>query len=389
MKKTMRALVFDNERDDWEGSKGLRLEDVPRPVLQEREDPADAEQVVVRPIFAGFCGSDRSIWHRRAFGESILHSLEAEGKTKRVIGHEMLGEIVDVGTLAARKYGYRPRDIVSTESHIICGKCFHCRTGETHICSDDIIIGISRDGCFAEQIKLPAQTLWPTDTRRIRPEVGALQEPFGNAVHVSTKTDLNGKSVAVFGCGTIGLFTILIAHALGASRVIGVEPDKTHREMALTLGADDVLSFEPASGPDSWKADPEVVAELKRMCPPEGPDVCIEMAGPNGSVNNALRSVRRGGEVILFGLKAGDFTIQRLDRTIMDGVTIHTVIGRRIFQTWYITKGLLESKNNRIQERIWEIILREGDGTVVDLAGFEPDAFEKKIDGNPKILLKI
>jgi threonine 3-dehydrogenase len=293
-----------------------------------------------------------------------------------------------VGSLAARKFGYRPKDMVSTESHIICGKCFHCRTGETHICSDDIIIGISRDGCFAEYIKLPAQTLWPTDPSKIRLKVGAVQEPFGNAVHVCTKVDLRGKTVAVFGCGTIGLFTILIAHALGASRVIGVEPDPKHREMARALGADEVIPVELKENGPAWKADRDVVRAVQAACPPEGPDVCFEMAGPEGSVNNAIKSVRRGGDVIFFGIKSGNFRIQDFDRIILNGITMHTVIGRRIFSTWYITRGLLESKTNGIQDKIYDVILAGGKETVVDIADFESESFEKKISSYPKVLLK-
>lgn len=385
---TMQALVYDKERDPWSETKGFRKMEVEKPVLDEAADPGDSENVIVKVIYAGFCGSDRGIWHRRAFKGMIFDSLKDEKKVRRVIGHEMIGEIVDVGSLAARKYGYRPKDIVSTESHIICGKCLHCRTGETHICSDDIIIGISRDGCFAEYIKLPAQTLWPTDTSKIRLKVGAVQEPFGNAVHVCTKVDLRGKTVAVFGCGTIGLFTILIAHALGASRVIGVEPDERHREMALALGADEVIPVELKEG-SPWRADRDVVRAVQAACPPEGPDVCLEMAGPEGSVNNAIKSVRRGGDVILFGIKSGNFRVQDFDRIILNGVTLHTVIGRRIFETWYITKGLLESQTNGIQQKIYDVILGGGEETIVDIADFKASAFEKKISSHPKVLLKL
>ncbi|RPJ49072.1 MAG: theronine dehydrogenase [Candidatus Latescibacterota bacterium] len=389
MSDTMKALVYDKERDPWDETRGFRLMDVERPSLDEAADPLDGEHVIVKTIYAGFCGSDRGIWFRRAFKGMIFDSLRNERKVRRVIGHEMIGEIVEVGSLASRRYGYRPKDIVSTESHIICGRCFHCRTGETHICSDDIIIGISRDGCFAEYIKLPAHPLWPTDTSKIRMKVGAVQEPFGNAVHVCTKVDLRGKSVAVFGCGTIGLFTILIARAMGASRILGVEPDPKHREMALALGADEVFPLR-AGGDEKepWRADPETVRAMKAAAPPEGPDVAFEMAGPESSVNNAIQSVRRGGDVILFGIKAGSFQIQDFDRIILNGITLHTVIGRRIFQTWYVTKGLLESKTNGIQQKIHDVILNGGEGTIVPIETFEKDSFEKTISSHPKVLLK-
>ena len=172
--------------------------------------------VLVRPLLTGFCGSDRGIWHRRSFGDMIAASLDEEGRDVRVIGHELLGEIVEVGAEAVRDFGYRPGDIVSAESHIVDDTCYQCRVGDKHVCATAQIIGISLDGCFSELVKLPAKTLWPTDIRKIRPEVAALQEPFGNAVHACTKVNLRGQSVAIIGLGTIGLFAVAVARALGA-----------------------------------------------------------------------------------------------------------------------------------------------------------------------------
>ena len=209
----MWALTFDRSREDWACSTGLVREQVPEPILDERAESADGSRVLVKVKYAGFCGSDRGIWSRKSFGDMILSSLDDEGRDKRVVGHEMLGEIVAVGSRVTEKYGYRPGDIVSTESHIVCGACAQCRRGEYHVCAKDKIIGISQDGCFAEYIKLPAKALWPTDLSKIRPEVGAIQEPFGNAVHACQVTDLRGANVAILGTGTIGLFACLIALA--------------------------------------------------------------------------------------------------------------------------------------------------------------------------------
>ena len=119
------------------------------------KDYRDASMVIVKPRFAGFCGSDRGIWFRRAFGDMIQSTLAAEGKDARVIGHELLGEVVEAGPEATRDFGLRPGDVVSTESHIICNTCYQCRIGDNHVCATDRIIGISVDGCFAEYVKLP------------------------------------------------------------------------------------------------------------------------------------------------------------------------------------------------------------------------------------------
>jgi threonine 3-dehydrogenase len=384
---TMQALVYDRSLDPWEQSRGLRKLVVPRPRLDPEQDPRDASAVLIRVLHSGFCGSDRGIWFRKSFRAMIHDSLDVEGRDRRITGHEMLGEIVQVGWRAASKYGYGPGDIVSTESHIICGTCTQCLVGDTHVCAEDKIIGISLDGCFAEYIKLPAKSLWRTDLSRIRPEVAAVQEPFGNAVHACTKVDLRGKSVAVYGTGTIGLFAVLVARGLGAGRIIGVEPDPANAERARRLGCDEVVVPE-LSGADPVAHDPAVVAAVKAATLGVGVDVSLEMAGFNSSLNNAIAATRRGGDIILFGVRDGPMTIENYGRVIMNGLALHAVVGRRIFETWTITRSLLEDHNNGIQDAIWEVILNRGEETLVDIADWEKSAFERTISTWPKAVLK-
>jgi len=304
-----------------------------------------------------------------------------------VIGHELLGEVVEVGPEATRDFGLRPGDVVSAESHIICNTCYQCRIGDNHVCATARIIGINVDGCFAEYVKLPAQALWPTDVRKIRPEVAALQEPFGNAVHACTKVNLRGKSVAIIGCGTIGLFAVAVARALGARQVIGVEPMRTHIEMARRLGADDVV--EPSRATEtSYVHDEAITRRVHDLTDGVGVDVALEMSGSNAALNTALGAVRRGGHVILFGLKSGDAVIESLDRVIVDGISLHAVIGRRIFETWHITRSLLESRDPDIQAGVWEVILRGGRDTIVPFAEWDPASFEERIKTHPKVLIR-
>ncbi len=372
----MWALTFDKAREPWETSKGLVKERVPVPVLDERVDSSDGSRVIVKVKFAGFCGSDRGIWTRKAFGDMILGSLADEGRTKRVVGHEMLGEIVQVGSRVTEKYGYRQGDIVSTESHIVCGTCVQCRRGEFHVCAKDKIIGISQDGCFAEFIKLPAKALWPTDTTKIRPEVAAVQEPFGNAVHACQVADLRGRNVAILGTGTIGLFAVLVARGMGAAKVIGIEPDPHNAALAKRLGCDVVLTpgRPPAESP--WKSDKDLVAQVHDLTDGVGVDVALEMAGHPSSVNNAIKLVRRGGHVVLFGLRNGDAVYEDAHRIVMNGLTLHGVVGRRLFETWTTTRGLLENTENGIQKAVWEVILNGGDGTLVPIEDWTTEGFE-------------
>jgi threonine 3-dehydrogenase len=388
MSDSMWALTYDRETDPWECSKGLRKTEVERPRIDESSDYHDRSTVLVKPIMTGFCGSDRGIWFRTAFHDMIFKSLDRDRKPTRVIGHELLGRVVEIGTDARRQYGLEVGDIVSTESHIVCGLCYQCRIGDTHVCADDKIIGISEDGCFADLVKLPAKGLWRTDITKIRPEVAAIQEPFGNAVHACTKVNLRGKRVAIVGCGTIGLFAVAIARAMGANYIIGVEPMETHAEMARRLGADVVLR--PQSGaPDKPHAsDPELTERIRKLTDGVGVDVALEMSGVNSSVNNAIHAVRRGGDVILFGLKSGDAVIENFDRLIVDGISLHSVIGRRIFETWHITRHLLESRDPNIHDLIWEVILKRGEGTMFDFRDYDPATFEKAIKTYPKVVIR-
>jgi threonine 3-dehydrogenase len=381
----MWALVVD--RDAWDSTRGFRKTRVVRPHLDEKASPQDAQNVIVEVLYAGVCGTDRGIYERASLRETILRSLDVEGKKERILGHELVGRIVEMGSEVEPLFGYRPGQIVSTESHIYCGRCYQCRLGQTHICSDDRIIGVSRDGGFAEYILLPARVLWPTDTERIALEVAAIQEPFGNAVHACTRIDLRGKTVGILGTGTIGLFATMIAKPLGAARVIGIEPSPERRELALRAGADLVLPVRRSAASDPG-SDPDLLEAVRTHTGGVGLDVALEMSGYNSSVNNAIQATRRGGDVVLFGLHSGDFTIERFERIIMNGLTLTSVIGREIFRTWTFTERLLEDRTNGIQEKILDLILQGGKAVVLDIADFETERFEQMMRQYPKVLMR-
>lgn len=387
MTDTMWALTFDRSRERWADSTGFVKERVPVPHLQD-PDGAERHDVLIRVKFAGFCGSDRGIWWRKAFGDLIASSLDEEGRDKRVIGHEMMGEIVEVGADVERDYHLRLGDIVSTESHIICGTCYQCRIGDNHVCAREKIIGISRDGCFAEYIRLPARSLWPTDLSKIRPEVAAIQEPFGNAVHACQAAELRDRTVAIVGCGTIGLMALLVARGMGARRIIGIEVDPRHAALAKELGAEVVLT--PATPPRDapWQSDHALREAVLDLTDGVGVDVALEMAGFNNALNNAVKITRRGGSVVLFGVKNGDVQVEDYHRIVMSGLHLHAVVGRRIFATWEITRKLMEDRSNGIQQAVWDVILNGGNGTVADIQTWDKQSFEALINAHPKGIVR-
>ena len=377
----MTALTFDRSREDWHCSTGLIKEKVLRPVLTNN----DRNSVIIRVQYAGFCGSDRGIWWRKAFGDMILGSLDDTNTDKRIVGHELLGEVVEIGADVTR---VRVGDQVSAESHIVCGMCLQCLNGELHVCANDKIIGISHDGCFAEYIKLPAKCLWPTNLKKIRPEIAAIQEPFGNAVHACQATDLRGKPVVVIGCGTIGLFVILIARAMGASMVIGVEVDPHHAELAKQLGCDAVLIPGAPSSDAPYASDPDIVRQIQGLTDGLGVDVAFEMVGHNSALNNAIKSVRRGGHVVMFGVRNGNVVLEDYHRVVMNGLHMHGVVGRRIFDTWETTRALLENQDNGIQDAIYDIILAGGKEPIVHIDDWNKEEFAKVIRKYPKPIIQ-
>jgi threonine 3-dehydrogenase len=396
--KSVKALTIDINEDKWESSKGFVLRDVPMPVLDEQANPEDATSVILKVHYAGVCGTDRGLWYRQVFRDLFHDSLEREGKTMRVLGHEFLGEIVEAGSMVkALYYDPDPQNVakvevgalVSGDSHVTCGRCYQCRLGESNVCLNEAILGISIDGIFAEYVKIPAKNLWAVDERRVRPEVASIYDPFGNAVHAVTKFDSRGKRVGVFGCGPIGLFSVLLLQNFGAAKIIAVDMNPANLEMAKKLGAHETILIPKVSVGAPGQHNPEVLERVMELTYGKGLDVAMEMAGPASSLNNALESVRRGGQVVLFGLKDGDVTFPKFSRFIVKGLTLHGVIGRQIFGTWQTSQRVLANQANGIQDKIWDVILKKGEGTILPLADFTPEKFETAMNAHPKIILEI
>ncbi|MEW6610558.1 MAG: alcohol dehydrogenase catalytic domain-containing protein [Patescibacteria group bacterium] len=386
MSTSIQALTLDLEKDGWEASRGFVKRDVPYPELDEHANPMEATFVVLKMRYAGVCGSDRGIWKRQAFSDMIRNSLQKESKSLRILGHEFLGEVIAAGSQVGYLYGIKVGDMVTGDSHVTCGKCLQCRIGMQEACQDQLILGISIDGVFAEYVKLPAKNLWRVDTSMVRPEVCAIYDPIGNAVHALTPLELRGATIAVFGCGQIGLFSIALARRYGASLIIGIDTNAKQLEMAKALGAHHIVKIENKGKPYDYEADTEAVEAIKDITKGKGVNIAMEMAGFNSSVNNCLEVVRPGGHVVFFGIKDGDFTITNFSRTVVKGVTIHNIIGRQIFKTWHTMHRLLSDASNGLQDDIWNIILRSGNGTIIPLSAFTPELMEAKMNEHPKLI---
>jgi threonine 3-dehydrogenase len=280
----------------------------------------------------------------------------------------------------------RPGDLVSAESHIVCGACYQCRRGEFHVCARAKILGVHRDGGFAEYVALPATCVWRNDPEIVPIEVACIEEPFGNAVHASTAFEVRERCVAVFGAGPIGLFSILVAAAGGAARVIAVDTTPFRLDLARRVGAHTTIRTEPQTGgpEDRARERERIVALIRDAAAPWEVDVALEMSGHPDAIDAALRAVRRGGGVVLFGLpKEGPVTLQRYaEDVIFGGITLRGIIGRRIYGTWMQTRELVSRPE--VRDQIRAVITHE-----YPLARFA-EAFRRMIDRESgKVILKV
>jgi threonine 3-dehydrogenase len=309
----MRALVKTKR------APGLELRDVPQPSC----GPTD---VLIRVRHAGVCGTDLHIadWDEWAQGRV---------NPPVVVGHEFAGTVAEVGSQAAGQF--QPDQPVTAEGHIVCGHCRQCRTGNGHICRFTQIIGVDRDGAFAELIAMPAGNVMPLDG--IPTTVGAIMDPLGNAFHTVLSPDIAGSVVLVLGCGPIGCFAVGIARAAGAASVIASDVNPVRLELARGMGAQVLLN--------AAKAD--VVERVLAETRGEGADLVCEMSGHPTAVTQAFRAVRRGGRVHLLGLPKGDVPLNLSNDLIFKGVTVYGVVGRKMFETWnqmrsFLSSGLLD-----------------------------------------------
>ena len=378
----MKALTIRVNEGTWDSTRGYTMEEVPEPFLDEEKKPKDAYCAIIKIINAGVCGTDKSIWYRKALKKNILQSLQKENRSYWVAGHELLGTIVQLGSKVSKNLSIGQN--VAAESHLYCGKCYACQNGNYHICVEEKTIGVTADGCFAEKMKIPANVLWPTDLQKIRPEIASIQEPFGNAVHACTpllEENLDKQDVVISGCGTIGLFSILIARSMGARKILCIDPSPAARKKAELCGADSTMT--PSNSVE------ETQEKIKAYFDNQGASLALEMSGAEESYKSLLYSTRKGGKIILFGLSNFDFKIPKIEDFILQGKSIHSIVGRRVFYTWEKTKKILEDKSNSIQDKIWKTILEEGKDTILNFNEFDVKVFEEKLNKYSKIILRM
>jgi threonine 3-dehydrogenase len=293
---------------------GLELREVAQPAV-------GINDVLIRVRKAGICGTDLHIDSWDAWAERTL-------QVPLVVGHEFVGEIVEVGSNVS---DFHPGDIVSGEGHVVCGRCRHCLAGRRHLCAHSIGLGVGRDGAFAEYVALPMTNVWH-HWPGIDEDVAAIFDPFGNAVHTALRFEVLGEDVLVTGAGPIGLLAVAVVRHAGARHVVVSEPNAYRRVLAERMGASVVI--DPASS--------DLADVQRQLGMVEGFDVVLEMSGNPAAIRMAIASMAHGGKLAQLGIPSEPISLD-LDAVIFRMLTISGIYGREMYETWYKMSVMLQS----------------------------------------------
>ncbi|MBV8423799.1 MAG: alcohol dehydrogenase catalytic domain-containing protein [Candidatus Eremiobacteraeota bacterium] len=290
------------------------------------EPDIPADHVLVKVAATSICGTDAHLytWDKSAQGFGATFPF--------VMGHECAGSVVSVGANVTRLHA---GDRVAAESHIFCGACYMCRTGNAHNCYEMKLLGITWPGGFAEYVALPERVCFPLPAN-LPIEVGALFEPSGNAVHAIQRAgNIDGCSVLVTGGGPIGLVIVQLAYCLGATSVVVLEPNPFRRKLAEARGA---RAFDPLA--PGFDIDGIVRKDYARH---GGFDLGFEVSAAPGTLETLLRALRREATIVCVGLPSEPVPIDITAYIAKKMIVLKGIFGRRIWDSWEMLLAMVES----------------------------------------------
>ncbi len=306
--ETMKALVKSRAEP------GIWLEEVAVP-------SPGTNEVLIKIQKTGICGTDAHIYNWDDWARRNI-------QTPRVIGHEFVGAIVELGPGVD---GYAVGDRVTAEGHIACGHCRNCRAGKRHLCAFAVGIGGGRDGAFAEYLVMPAGNLWPVHDD-ISSDIAAILDPLGNAVHCALSFDVVAEDVLVTGAGPIGIMAAAVCRFIGARHIVISDINPYRLALAGKLGIAHTLNA-------AHQEMSEIVQALKMS---NGFDVGLEMSGSPKAFSDMLEAMYHGGSIALLGFLPPTTAID-WDTVIFKGLHLKGVYGREVFETWHKMTQLLRS----------------------------------------------
>lgn len=296
---------------------GLWLKDIPIPEF-------GINDVLIKVKKTAICGTDLHIYNWDKWAQKTI-------PTPMVVGHEFIGEIVDIGS---NVNDYQVGQIVSGEGHVVCGRCRNCMAGRRHLCADTSGVGVNRAGAFAEYISLPMSNVWEHHPG-INLEVASLFDPLGNAVHTALQFDLLGEDVLITGAGSIGIMAAAVCCFAGARNVVITDVNPYRLELAKQVGVTRCVNIL------NEKLD-DVRDELNIR---EGFDVGLEMSGNPLAFRDLISNMCHGGKVSILGIPTEDAIID-WDTIIFKMLTLKGVYGREMYETWYKMSVMIESGLN-------------------------------------------
>lgn len=258
-----------------------------------------AGESLVRVTAVGVCGSDLHWFGEGGIGDANLDR-------PLVLGHEFAG-IVESGPLAGQR--------VAVDPAVPCEACRWCREGNRNLCPTIRFAGHGgHDGGLREYVAWPTALLHPVPPR-LNDVAAAMLEPLGVALHAFDLGHVRlADSVAIVGCGPVGLMLLQVARSAGAGPLITVEPLEHRRAAAEAI--DGTLAIHPQA---------DLPATLAAAGAPEGLDVAFEVAGTDDAVGLAMQLVRPGGRVVLAGIPSNDATTFPASIARRKGLTIALV----------------------------------------------------------------
>jgi threonine 3-dehydrogenase len=296
---------------------GLWEQDAPIPHI----GPND---VLIKIKKTAICGTDVHIYNWDEWAQRVI-------PVPMIIGHEFVGEIANIGEEVKN---FKIGDRVSGEGHIACENCRNCRAGRRHLCLKCIGVGVTRQGCFAEYLSIPAVNAYPIPPQ-ISDDYAAVLDPFGNATHVALSFDLVGEDVLITGAGPIGLMAAVIARRVGARNVVITDVNEYRLEIARKMGFNQAINIQHDT----------IEKAMKDLNMKEGFDAGFEMSGNSQAFNMLLTHMNHAGKVALLGFLPQTTTID-WNQIILKGLIVKGIYGREMFETWYKMIALLQNGLN-------------------------------------------
>ncbi|EMI53754.1 L-threonine 3-dehydrogenase [Rhodopirellula sallentina] len=303
----MKALVKRHRKP------GLWLEQVPMPEI-------GINDVLIKVDRTGICGTDVHIYTWDSWAQKTI-------PVPMVVGHEFVGEIVDVGSNVV---DFSAGDVVSGEGHVVCGRCRNCMAGRRHLCNDTKGIGVNRPGAFAEYIALPVTNVWKHD-QNIDRDIAAIFDPYGNAVHTALSFEILGEDVLITGAGPIGCMAAAVAKHAGARHVVLTDVNPWRLELGAKLGATRTVDVRE-----------ENLSDIQReLGMKEGFNVGLEMSGNPSAFRDMLSQMCHGGKIAMLGIPSEDMAID-WNTVVFNMLTIKGIYGREMYDTWYQMTMMLQ-----------------------------------------------